>query len=322
MIKTGEKGEKVKDEKKGIKRLKDKKLVVKADTVQQCSPARSLNNGLVAENKTCLTSAELKALAAAANLSGPFGPLGAKGAKEAKEIEDKIKEIVKQDPRSPVGSLYSKLKARAYKPPKPKTWSLNKRKWLDTNDIMAVMKQYEDAHPHFAFLGVFPIDFAEDGVCRMQHMQQTQSINTCDIKVADLREKGKRMAGMVINLDRHDQSGSHWVAWFCCFDAAHKKYGQCFYDSGGHKPPPIFIKFMKDIKGQMMEGKEKAFRARYNRALHQFQNTECGIFSMLFLTTCLESEKHETYQHVKDKIKSIVDKKDDGIFKFRSHFYL
>jgi hypothetical protein len=305
-LEKGKEVKEVKEEKeKDIKRSKNvknkkEKLVV---TSHQCSPARSLN-----ANESCLTSAELKALAAAANLE-----IGSSFEKDT--IEEKVKAIVNRDPRSPVGQLYSNIKAKAYKPPKPKTWSINKRKWLDTNDIMAVMKQYEDAHPHFAFLGVFPIDFAEDGVCRMQ--------STCDIRVADLQEKGKRMMGMVINLDRHDQSGSHWVAWFCCFDPTHKKYGQCFYDSGGHKPPPIFIKFMKDIKGQMqMSHTTRSFKARYNRVLHQFQNTECGIFSMLFLTTCLESEKHETYQHVKDKIKSIVDTKDDGIFKFRSHFYL
>ena len=42
----------------------------------------------------------------------------------------------------------------------PVAWRKDPDKWLDSNDIENVMKQYEEAFPYFDFMGPFPIDFA------------------------------------------------------------------------------------------------------------------------------------------------------------------
>lgn len=213
--------------------------------------------------------------------------------------------------------VYSALQSTAYKPAKPSSWKSNEREWLNTVDILKVMKQYEEKYKTFSFQGVFPINFTEKDtmqkdVCIVQKM--------CNFNIKDLKERGITCFGMVLNLDRHNEPGSHWVSIFCCLDPSDQKYGICYYDSGGSTMKKIskYVKeFIKTVVTQVNDrGK---FRVKHNHIRHQFQDTECGIFAMLFIILCLRSCPAETYMDVKNKMPN--DKNDDGIHKYRSFFY-
>ena len=60
------------------------------------------------------------------------------------------------------------------------------------------------------------------------------------------------------------------------------------------------------------------FRKGRNKTKHQFKDTECGIFSMLFIALCLENPKL-TYLQVLKLVKT--DRNDNGVFNLRDYFY-
>ena len=317
----------------------------------QCSPARE-RNGL--KDGCCLSLAELQTVAALLNKEADISlnknhvkqkpiPLSAFVDRESliaaltRHFEPKcgktnamskhsgqcwLNQSVVKDQKQTLSTSASKLLyealQNAYKPHKPISWKKNRREWLDTYDILNVMKQYEAKYTTFEFLGVFPVDFAKKistpttvgvaATCVVQEM--------CHFDISDLKARGKNSFGIIMNLDRHDQPGSHWVACYCCFDPNSKKYGICYYDSGGNKPPEPIADFIKTVVRQIND--KTHFRVKYNNVRHQFKNTECGVFSILFVTLCLKNQ-HLTYHATRKLI--VRDKEDKKINKLRDHFY-
>jgi hypothetical protein len=205
----------------------------------------------------------------------------------------------------------------AYKPHKPSAWKKNRREWLNTFDILTVMKQYEAKYTTFEFLGVFPVDFAKTVKDTSSSAKTCIVQDMCNFNLDKLKASGKLSFGIVMNLDRHNEPGSHWVACYCCFDPKNtKKYGICYYDSGGELPPTPIADFIKTVIHQVDDPKN--FKKKYNNTRHQFKNTECGIFSMLFVTLCLNNP-HLTYHALRSLVPR--DKNDNQVNKLRDHFY-
>ena len=101
-----------------------------------------------------------------------------------------------------------KLK-KSFKPIKPKSWNSNKFEWLSTTDIENVIKQYENEYPNFRFIGAVPIDFDSTygvGQCIVNEL--------CKINLKKMLLAKIFQIGIVFNLDKHDQDGSHWVSMF------------------------------------------------------------------------------------------------------------
>jgi len=203
-----------------------------------------------------------------------------------------------------------KILEKAFRPLKPKSWYANRKTWLNTFDILKVMKQYEDKYKDFAFLGVFPIDFAgsdEYGNC-------VGGPTMCHFSLKKIIEKGKKRFGMVLNLDRHDQSGSHWVAFFCNMNPRKKNFGVYYYDSVAMQPPKEVATFMKSIEKDAYNVFSKKvadrFAMRYNKVQKQFSNYDCGVFSEVFLTQVLKDVPFDDIcrrMHTDDEINKLRD---------------
>ncbi len=162
--------------------------------------------------------------------------------------------------------------------------------WLSTNDINGVMSQYMMKHKDFKYIGALPYDFEE--------LEYTGIDN---INLKDLENKTPKI-GMVINLDEHDQPGSHWVALYTNL-TNNKVY---YFDSFGKKPGKRVTKFIRRILTYMynkkhnsnfnvdqfmnMYHKSDEYDVRYNKKQHQFKNTECGVYSMNFIIRLLDNE--------------------------------
>jgi Ulp1 protease family, C-terminal catalytic domain len=175
--------------------------------------------------------------------------------------------------------------ADSLRPLKPREWKKKPYAWLSNYDIQAVMRQYQKIPEYkYKFLGVFPIDFekkTEFGTCVSEEI--------CKLDLGALYKKGIRYVGMITNLDRHDEPGSHWTSLFICLDPNAKCYGAYYYDSTFTKndtPPVEITEFINKIKAQLVaiNGPQTAntFRIDYNKNKHQYKNTECGVFSMVF----------------------------------------
>lgn len=172
--------------------------------------------------------------------------------------------------------------AKSLRPLQPREWKNKPYAWLSNYDIDAVMRQYQDVPEYkYKFLGVFPIDFE-----KKTELGSCISDEICKLNIALLYKKGIRSIGMITNLDRHDQPGSHWTSLFFQIDPNLKSYGAYYYDSTStkyDKPPHEIASFVNNVKQQLIQlHGPKNFRVDFNKIKHQYKNTECGVFSMVF----------------------------------------
>jgi len=165
------------------------------------------------------------------------------------------------------------------RPEMPIKWTKNPIEWLDNYDIEDVMIQYNnDKKYKYAFLGVFPIDFTEEdkfGRCLYSTI--------CTIDIKKYINKKIKYIGLITNLDKHDQGGSHWTSTFIIIDPKNKCYGAHYYDSNAVNIPSYIKKFINTVKSKLSEIYPKTkFNVTFNTKRHQMKNTECGMFSLSY----------------------------------------
>ena len=213
---------------------------------------------------------------------------------------------------------------QSLKPLKPAEWTINPKQWASTTNIDNVMEQYESAYPEFFYVGAVPIDFdskySGSDMCIVDDL--------CKLDLRKLWKDGKTKIGVVFNLDPHDKSGSHWVSFYVDFKTA----GIYFFDSTSNEPPQEVKELMDRIKKQGDKlllndknfrkfsnnnihdiGGKHCFRKFYNDKVHQEKNSECGIYSIFFLTEMLKGKTFINF--VENKFK------DDYIFKMRDVYW-
>jgi len=188
------------------------------------------------------------------------------------------------------------------KPPKPETPT----KWLSTNDIDQVLKQYEGLYDDFFFMGTVPIDFDEV-------IDQYKNIDLCEMYLGKSKithGKKVRRYGFVFNLDPSYKSGSHWVCMF--IDLTGKNYIG-FFDSYGHPPPNRILKLIEKLIEQARECIGITLRYKCNTVQHQHKGTECGVYCLYFIYQCLRGISFE-------KITETIIL-DDDVNQFRHVFF-
>ena len=273
---------------------------------EKCAPSKSFKDG------SCLTLKSLKLIIESYN-------------KNIKDIEKKI--IISNNKSEMVQKLEEKLSDKCINqtcwlrldiikqiknekikkdilentfrpegPPKKDTW-------LSTSDINDVVTQYQEKYKDFLFLGALPADF-----------QELEVLGINDLDFEDIEKEGKHKIGIVINLDVHTQGGSHWVALFTDLEK-----GQIYYfDSFAKKPYKRTKKFINKIVRYLYKKKYnkdininsliktinrneenkyldnlKEFDIRYNTIQHQFNNSECGVYSINFIVRLVGNESFD-----------------------------
>jgi hypothetical protein len=165
--------------------------------------------------------------------------------------------------------------ARSYlRPAQPNGWKDDPDMWLDTNNIVDVMKQYEESHEDFKFIGAIPIDFAAKDPYNGGKKDGCIINETCSLNLAEELARGITSIGIVFNLDPHYKEGSHWVASYISTVKKHYYY----FDSNGMKPPSQIYRFM-----QWLTIQEPRMKLFYNGRRFQFKESECGMFCMYFI---------------------------------------
>lgn len=177
-------------------------------------------------------------------------------------------------------SIKENIKQYIFAPKQPKEWEENPNEWLSNYDIFNVLRQYEITYRDFEFIGPTTIDFdtkAKDlgGKCVETEL--------CTFSLAKHKIKGKMKIGIVFNLDRHDQNGSHWVSLF--IDISSKVI--FFFDSAAGGVPKEIENLINRI---VEEGNQIGikFKVYDNGSFqHQYGNNECGMYSLFFIITML-----------------------------------
>ena len=192
------------------------------------------------------------------------------------------------------------------RPEMPSSWSndlYSESNWLDSTNIRDVMKQYEEAYPHFKFLGPFPIDFAAPNPYRKGVSQKNldyknppppvigapdpKKAGQClidDMCALDLKKEaanGKTGIGIIYNLDPHYKDGSHWMASY--IDIPKKEF--YFFDSYGMRPPRPIYKFM-----QWLTIQEPQITLGWNGRRFQKRDSECGMYCLYFLAKMISGQ--------------------------------
>ena len=219
---------------------------------------------------------------------------------------------------SKLGLDYDEKLDDLIRPKTPSEWKKKPNTWLTNFNIEAVMIQYEDANkPLYKFIGVLPSDFRRnnnyDGTCYYDEI--------CHINVSELYKQGVQCIGMVINLDEHDEPGSHWTSMFACIDPTKPCFGAYYYDSVTGAPPEDMLEFMHLLRDQANAlkksmGIKRTFQIGINTVRHQYGHSECGVFSIYYQLKWLYEMKANDG---KVKFEDIVQKKitDQQVFKLR-----
>lgn len=134
--------------------------------------------------------------------------------------------------------------------------------WLTTKDINNVLQQYQDNY-NFKFLGALPSDF-----------YKIINLNYNDIS-------NYKKVGFVLNLDDHTKGGSHWVALLIDNNLKTIEY----YDSAGKRPNKNIQNFINKVYNFLKKNTDGrgAYSIKYNNTIHQFKNTECGVYAIHFI---------------------------------------
>jgi hypothetical protein len=181
-------------------------------------------------------------------------------------------------------TLQKKLKHYTFKP----SGTRGKYTWLTTTHIDGVLGQYAMKHPDFHYMGAQPCDF----------------YTFIDVDYDSLKQYDK--VGIVLNLDKDDQPGSHWVAMFI----DNKGRTLEFFDSVGGPPNACIRRFIR----KLLKHHLRDHVYLQNDIVHQRENSECGVYSIYYI---IQRLRGRTFR---DITRSVVD--DTKMNKYRNRIFL
>jgi len=115
-----------------------------------------------------------------------------------------------------------------------------------------------------------------------------------ELSLTELRARGKKAIGIVINHDVHTGSGTHWVSVY--MDITNVDQTNVYYfDSFGKSPPKILLGWFKQMaERQKKEGHGTTFYV--NRTVHQsLKSVQCGVYAVNFITSMAEGASFEEF---------------------------
>jgi len=255
-----------------------------------CSPAVK---GKTIKNTSCLTPAILLKIKEEYNKDHPTTKIISKNPIEIwEELNTKLKCQKEECWVNEIDDiqLREQIKKYIFAPKHPKEWITNPDEWLSNYDIFDVAKQYEYSYPNFKIIGPTTIDFdvkleEKNGKCVLEDL--------CHFSLEQFIKKKKTKIGIVFNLDKHNEPGSHWVSLFIDID-----YKIIFYfDSAGNSVPKeveILINRILEQGENYKIRKPIYFKVYNNDGIdHQKGNTECGMYSLFFIITMLTGKTPE-----------------------------
>jgi len=157
-----------------------------------------------------------------------------------------------------------------FRPEGPK----GKFEWLNTIHIDETMKQYENLYTDFLFLGAVPMDFDDLPLLGIK-----------DLKFDELVKNGKTKLGIIFNLDEHYKSGSHWVGMFVDLKKGEIRY----FDSYGIIADKRVRKLVRRISDYLKKQNIEPI-VGYNKVRHQYEGSECGVYSINFILRMLAGD--------------------------------
>jgi hypothetical protein len=291
-----------------------------------CSPAVK-NKTLIRDS--CFTPDVLNNIKNAYNEYNPYSKITKTNPKEIwYDLKERLSTCKKEDcwlKEIKDENIRNKIVKNIFAPYQPKEWKKNRSAWLSNFDILDVLRQYEKSYKNFKMIGPTPIDFNS-----RPHDMNGQCVweDLCEFSLTRFMKnnKNKTKIGIVFNLDRHDQGGSHWVSMFVDLEDKFIFY----FDSAGAEIKQEIKDLANTITKQASELPEQIlleFHENYP-VEHQMGNNECGMYSLFFIVTMLtnevdEPENNKKFHNYKDKIDFFKKERitDRYMNKYRNIFF-
>lgn len=228
---------------------------------------------------SCLSTQTLSVLQKQFNARHPSHPI------RAATPEELHQKLVANNPKARVKGETAlvedmpDLKKKTFSPNAPKVWARKPTTWLTSDDIEAVMKQWEWAYPNFDFLGPSPSDYD-----KLDEFGERVWPELFQFDLNTALHKGRRQFGVIFNLDTHESDGSHWVSMFINANTR----SIYFFDSTGEPIPANIRRFVHQVQEDATEMGTAYTFDQNNPVAHQRGNTECGIYSLFFIIMMLQ----------------------------------
>lgn len=183
-----------------------------------------------------------------------------------------------------VKKVMGELPTDMYGPAKPEGWNQpmgeDATLWTD-RQVSLVMRQYEQAYPHFYFAPPSFINY--DTMVPRVEKQECVTPALCQLSLADQKQKGKTDIGILFNTDTYGGEGEHWICVYICLP----ENSIVFFDSLGDAPPKEVMRFVASMKRQI-----PALRLTSIRETHQRLDGECGTYCVFVLLLLLTGTRH------------------------------
>jgi len=301
---------------RGTKKVAGKRMKAGKKTMK-CSP---IVKGQTAINDSCFTIPVLHKLKISYNKHHPTDKIMENEPKDIwLQLKNRLSKCHKEDCWLNVIEDHDereKLDDYLFAPDSPDEWKKDPNSWLSNYDIFDVLHQYEIKYNNFRIIGPTPIDFdskINDKHCVWQDL--------CEFSLDKFMESGKRKLGVVFNLSKSKDPGSHWVSLY--MDLEDKFL--FFFDSAGDKIPNEIRRLVDRIQEQAMKIFAKKLDYFDNYGIeHQMGNTECGMYSLYFIITMLTGEIEEKgFSNYKEKIDFFMKKRipDQYVSKYRKIYF-
>jgi len=197
-----------------------------------------------------------------------------------------------------------KIKSENFVPEAPLAEWKKYNNWLSSKEFDDIMGQYMEVYRNFLYLGPSPIDFdlIENGKCVWPTI--------CNLNMRDQIKKGVTKIGIVLNLDTHNESGSHWVGIFIDIN---KKF-IFYFDSTGKTYPDEVAKLNGRVKEQCANLNIHLDEINNKSIKHQHGPSECGMYVLYFIISLLLETKEKEF-FLKERIS------DNDVSKLRDVYF-
>jgi len=269
------------------------------DHAYTCSPVSTEH---FRKNGSCLTFPDLKKIAHDHNIAYPHNKIPESAFSSFKNLFQALSHALKPSCAAHKDLCWVEQHfvqdrnalLQKFRPPMQSSWKKHRTTPLLTTDILKALKPYEEKYSDFALLGVFAIDFLQknaDGSCHVYDQ-------ICNMNLPAFVRNGVHQFGMVINLDPHYRGGSHWISMYMNTNPKDSRFGFHHFCSEASKPPQQILQYYENMRSQYASAfpkRKKQLPFLSNDVRYQYKNSECGMYSLLFVILCLENP-HKTIE--------------------------
>jgi hypothetical protein len=184
---------------------------------------------------------------------------------------------------------------------------------LNNVHIDSTLQQWAAMYPMFFPYNFNMLNYDEHSYREGRVVKQPDSLATVDVAQLYSGAYGRKYtcAGCVINSDRYQGPGKHWMALFV--DMRTKPFSVEFFNSSGNAPAREFVKWLVKSKGEFERAGEQCEIVRASSVRHQKSRTECGLYSLFYIWSRLNGVPASAFSAGK-----IPDK---AMFEFRFHLF-